>query len=127
MRWVSWALIFFQVVWMNVIIPGHIRGAVTLPDRKAAARQEMGPKVLDAGGCCASLIGKKDKTRTPTSEERQRCAVCFVAAGYSLPPVYGFDLTPNGTAIETVVAFVQRIESPAFPRTYDATGPPSHL
>lgn len=76
------ALVVFQSLWLNVIIPGHTRGAITLPGFKSTPDT-----------CC-----KQDsKKQAPSDDRASHCAVCFFAARLSMPVV--IDLTPQELAL----------------------------
>ena len=77
------ALIVFQSLWLNVILPGHTRGAITLPGYKA-----------ESGTCCKHESPKK---QIPTNDRASHCAVCFFAARLSMP--VAIDLTPQELAL----------------------------
>jgi hypothetical protein len=88
------ALIVFQAIWLNVILPGHTRGVVTLPGTERpqtrAARE----------GCCAR---KKSKDPAPESSSRaSRCAICFFAMRLTTPPVV--DLRPPAMSLLESIA-----------------------
>lgn len=82
MRRLRWSFILFQLLWLNAVVPGHTRGAVTMPGSTPAAARE-------ADSCCdESHHGKK---QSPTPDQQKRCAVCYFAIGIHLPPVVSFD------------------------------------
>jgi hypothetical protein len=107
-------LIVWQVWCLNVFLPSHTRGAMTVG--KATHT------------CCepAETRDRDDsKNNKPTPEEQSRCSVCYFAAGLSTPPVFDLDLQPSG--------LVDRIDPPApalvasndYPLPYYACGPPA--
>lgn len=112
MRLTRVALIFYVLVWFNVIVPGHTRGVITLP---------AGDASMSAGGCCPTkLPGQK-----PTPAEQKRCAICFVAATYTLPPVFTINLEP-GESLGTHVAVVLRqVRFLDYPAPFWPVGPPA--
>lgn len=114
MRVLRWSFILFQFVWLNIVLPGHTRGAITMPGSKPAA---------SCGSCCASPV-KSDKPHKPTPDEQRRCAVCYFAAGYTIPVVFHFDLKPNGATVAIAVEHAEQIAGLNLLRTYDANGPP---
>ena len=84
------ALLLFEALWLNVIVPGHQRGAVPLPGESCAACQVQ---VADRE-CCSHHSQQKT---TPAKEKgrgdpAQHCAICYFAARICPPPV--IDLTP---------------------------------
>src|SRR5215218_9673907 len=83
------ALLIFQALWLNVVVPGHTRGAVTLPGWDEAAKQPA------AHACCAAdSPAKHGRSSGPKhdSDRAAHCAVCFFAVRLSLPTT--IDLTP---------------------------------
>src|SRR4051794_13144805 len=73
-------LILTQALWLNVMLPGHTRGSITLSGSKHSS-------------CCASKnndSGSKD--RAPSQRDREHCAICYFAAGLVSPPVVDFRL-----------------------------------
>lgn len=78
MRFSRWIFIFCQFLWLNVILPGHTRGAYTVPD---GARQSVST-------CCESHDEPSDSQdgKIPSDSDRQRCAMCFMIAGLTVAP-----------------------------------------
>jgi hypothetical protein len=111
MRRLVWPVILFQLFWLNVFVPGHTRGAITMPGAHAA----------EASGCCEP---QKSDTGKPTPEQQRRCAVCYIVAGYSLPPVFDIDLRPMG--LLAIIADHQNEDAPllALMLSYHANAPP---
>jgi Protein of unknown function (DUF2946) len=81
------ALLIFQALWLNVIVPGHQRGIVQLPNLHASASTACD------SGCpfCACNQGNPAKSKSPTNRS-ENCAICSFAAYLSVPPT--IDLTP---------------------------------
>jgi hypothetical protein len=71
------ALIIFEGIWLNVIIPGHTRGAVTMP---------CGCSQTAASPFCPLCAAAKGSHSAPTPADRAHCALCFFAAHLSIPP-----------------------------------------
>jgi hypothetical protein len=71
---VALAVLLYEALFLNVLVPIHTRGAITLSGREGAS-------------CCASHETQKSSKRTPTDKDRQNCAVCNFAARMSTPPV----------------------------------------
>lgn len=83
------ALILFQALWLNVIVPGHTRGIVTLPGFEPASC-EAEPSSHD---CCAgSRRSEPSDDPQPGDGRAANCAICFFAARLTLPTT--IDLTP---------------------------------
>jgi hypothetical protein len=84
-------LIAFQALWLNVVLPGHTRGAITLGGGGNDACCQV---PVTAKACCKTgdATHKKSAPTAPNDNRKARCAVCFFAARVVPPPV--FDLTP---------------------------------
>ena len=78
------ALVIFELIWLNVIIPGHTRGCVTMPCGCSA--WSVTPGTAPACPLCAAAEAKGSR-HSPTPTDRQNCALCFFAAHLSIPPV----------------------------------------
>ncbi|MEA2710270.1 MAG: hypothetical protein QOF78_2871 [Phycisphaerales bacterium] len=118
-----WCFILFQCVWLNVVLPGHTRGVVTLAgtdesrgdSRSVAARHE----------CCGGGASRRgDEKKSPTPSEKSRCAICFFAANVAPPaplinPITELRLRQTMPAPAAAVA-----ASVARPVTYLGRGPP---
>src|SRR4051812_27410049 len=86
------ALLIFQALWLNVILPGHTRGIITLP----------GAACADSGsGCCAKAKSSEQETPAKPNRRAAACAVCFFAARLSTPDVV--DLSPPPLGLIAVV------------------------
>ena len=71
------ALIVYQVAWLNVVLPGHTRGAVTVPGYQ--------PSIAKA--CCATdRSGARHDEDAESRERARHCAVCHFAAMLSVAP-----------------------------------------
>src|SRR4051794_35307660 len=80
------SLLVFQAVWLTVILPGHTRGAVTLPGYKPADSESC-------AGCCPQHSGTSDPATPADPGRAAHCAICFFAARLSVP--VAIDLTPQ--------------------------------
>jgi hypothetical protein len=114
MRAARWVFLVFQLVWLNAIMPGHTRGAIPLPGSS--------PSCEGGHSCCAgrSQAGKK----APTPDEKRRCAICYFAAGLSLPPVVLLDHVVLGLVALLPLPPPVRPVFQAPPTPYDALAPP---
>ena len=107
-------LIAFQVLFLNVVLPGHTRGVVTMSGRSASAAAES--------GCCHGKHG--GDSGKPSEKDKSECAVCFFAARVTPPPVVDLNLTRLGlveviAAARPVVAESAQVELP-----YHGRAPP---
>jgi hypothetical protein len=110
-------LVIFEALWLNVILPGHTRGMVTMPC--CACECSAAP----AGACphCCEASGAPHK---PTPADRANCALCFFAAHLSIPPTIDMS-APKLRFLNYVGAesakhlFARQVILP-----FDGTGPP---
>jgi hypothetical protein len=65
-------LLGFQAVFLNIIVPGHTRGIITLSGKNAVA----GAADL---GCPFCTPIKSDTKKTPNRQDRDECAICNLA------------------------------------------------
>ena len=119
------ALLVFQAFWLNVVLPGHTRGVITLPGFEPAAdscHADGGPA---ARGCCPGPSKSAgSQAPKPGDGRAAHCAVCFFAARLTLPAT--IDLTP------APLELLELAEAPRIPRvvsierlpTYLGRGPP---
>jgi hypothetical protein len=122
------AMLVFQAVWLNAILPGHTRGIVTLPGAAddCASCASVAPRA--AGGCCATEggDGRAPREKDPVPPGRAgRCAICHFAARLTIPPVV--DLRPPALEPAAVrpAQLSLRCVALRFPPPYDACGPPA--
>ncbi len=85
MPWRSVRILFilWQAAWLNVVVPGHTRGAITLPDGVPHS-------------CCSQNGMQHDQPASPTQNDRAHCAICYFAAGLSTPVYFEFHLNLLG-------------------------------
>jgi len=78
------AVLIFQALWLNVIVPGHTRGIVQLPGSNHCSTVNSCP-------LCANEhpAGSKDAPANRSSN----CAICFFAAHLNVPPTIDLSLT----------------------------------
>ena len=95
------ALLAFQVLWLNVIVPGHTRGIVKLPGSPADAPQSC--PMCDAAKAATPTKGT-DGTKGK-GDPVDGCAICFFAAHLATPPVIDLAPPPLGLA--------ERLDPPA--------------
>jgi hypothetical protein len=82
------AVLLFQAVWLNAVVPGHQRGAVALPGETCAACH------ASAESCCPDMAeGPPARPESPApNDPASHCAIChFAAALFAAPPI---DLSP---------------------------------
>ena len=99
MRALRWSFILLQVLWLNVVLPGHTRGVITLPGTDCADDRgvaSVAQQQSDAHACCHGAAKSTRNDRTPTPRQRGACAVCFFAAHMAPPAPVVCGLLPLG-------------------------------
>jgi hypothetical protein len=111
------ALLVFQAVWLNVILPGHTRGVITVPGAETDARHT----------CCAAPQAQHTPNDNPPPAKNRagNCAVCFFAARLSLPTVVDLTPAPLGLAEVRPVPQPDTAVSVEFPAVYQGRAPPA--
>jgi hypothetical protein len=79
------ALLLYEALFLNVLVPVHTRGAITL-------------NASSGSSCCASHETRSTPKQAPSEKDRQNCAVCNFAARMSTPPVICHQLPELGLA-----------------------------
>ena len=85
----SWArksvavfLLAFETIFLNVIVPGHTRGAVTLTGKSEIA------SLGDLGCPLCARSDDSSKQKKPSEQDRSQCAICQLALQmFTAPPV----------------------------------------
>jgi hypothetical protein len=110
------ALVLFQALWLNVILPGHTRGIITLPGTACAD----GPS-----SCCLRKAHVKSHLPAKPAPRPGSCAVCFFAARLSTPDF--IDLTPPPLGLLTTASIPpsQSLYPPSLVLAFDSRGPPA--
>ena len=79
-------LLVFQAFWLNVVLPGHTRGVVTLAGANGGSCHVRG------GDRCCPTSKSSDNDQESREKRASRCAICFFAVRLTAPPPV--DLTP---------------------------------
>jgi DUF2946 family protein len=93
-RSITIAILLFQALWLNIIVPGHQRGIVQLPQ----------PKSILCPCCCESSGDARpasNSTPCPPHRAPENCAICSFAAHLTIPPPVDFTL-PKLTLLSRV-------------------------
>jgi hypothetical protein len=108
------ALLIFQALWLNVILPGHTRGIIALPGARGASK---------ASTCCTDSKSKPDAPAKPAPRP-SACAVCFFAARLTLPEV--IDLSPPALGLlDTIdIPLAQQVVDTRCLIPFNGRGPP---
>ena len=114
------ALLAFQFLWLNIILPGHQRGVVTMPGAECPACEA--PAEQTERACCAR------HTHVPhpvPSDRSERCAICFFAARVSQAVAFDFTHPPLQFVGMHELPPAAVSHSPQFASTYLGRAPPS--
>ena len=114
------AILLFQALWLNVVLPGHQRGVVALPGSECPNCRLALATACHSG--CATTPA--DSNRSVPGDPASHCAICQFAAMLSLPPV--IDLSPpvhHFLELRTIPVAECLVSLP-FPATYDGRAPP---
>ncbi len=105
-------LLVFQVFWLNVVVPGHQRGVVSLP----------------GSGCACAACGTGEhapaKAPAPRGDAATHCAICHFAARVTPPPIYDFTPPRLGLAAILDVPAPAIFKCISIPACYDGRAPP---
>jgi hypothetical protein len=122
----SIALLVFQAIWLNAILPGHERGVVTLGGADPAASCHAPRKSAPAHACCPSSSAADGEEQPAPGEggRAARCAVCHFAARLTPPPPVDLVPAPAGLAERLPAERVRHLISLALPPVPPIRGPP---
>jgi hypothetical protein len=112
MKGLRWSLILFQFFWLNIVLPGHTRGMITVPGTPPAG------SVSD--DCCATHSDSKQ----PTPDQQKHCAICNFAIGLFTPPVVNYDHLIRGLLHTLPIPPPAAVESDSPLLTYHGRAPP---
>jgi hypothetical protein len=113
------ALLLFEALWLNVIVPGHRRGIVPLPGE---ACWSCAAQASTTRACCTDPLPRKHAPLP--GDPAEHCAICHFAAMLMAPPAIGFELPPLGLLkrVDVPVAGDVYVAAPLI--FYDRRGPP---
>ena len=109
-------MILFQAFWLNVVVPGHTRGSVSMLGDCCASVPAAHAAMSD---CCAM----SDKPHPPPCRGHS-CAICSFAAHQSVPPAI---ICPPPRPMPVAYVPAERARSLFAPVTvlpFDCCGPP---
>jgi hypothetical protein len=81
-------LLVFQTFFLNVVIPGHTRGVITLSGKNGVC------SAADLG--CPFCQHSDDHKKSPTSKDQSDCAICHLALRITTNPPIDFHLDDLG-------------------------------
>jgi hypothetical protein len=117
-RWVAVFLLAVEAIFLNLIVPGHTRGVITLSGKCSC-------NGLADLGCplCAHRVSD-DPKKAPTSQDRCDCAICHLAVCMMSTPPVDLGLGELGLLKLISPPASEEITIAAMVRTYDGRGPP---
>ena len=118
-------LLVQQAFWLLVVLPGHTRGAWTVPGYSAADAccTPAAADAADAKKCCSEPQSPENGENDP-AKRLSHCAVCHIAVRMVVAPPPDLAPTPSGPAEHVAAAVPGAVPSRVVLRTYDSTGPP---
>ena len=117
------ALLVFEALWLNVIVPGHQRGVVRLPGESCpACEADSAPRECCHAQATRQSIPTKHK---PAGDPAQHCAICYFAARLCTPPVIDLSPPPLRLVEQLPVPAAHTRESFKVRPTYYGRAPPA--
>ncbi len=113
-------LLVYQALFLNVFLPGHARGAITLDGKHATA----------ACCCCGTAAESRPDGKgpaVPSERDREHCAVCQFVAGLTSVPVVRLTIHGAGLLDLLPVPPPAVVAARNLIPTYHACGPPPSL
>jgi hypothetical protein len=114
----------FQAIWLNAVVPGHTRGAITLCGAStatvAATDAATGPRQT---ACCPTKKPASDPA--PAGQKSDHCAVCHFAARVTPPPAFDFTLPALARTSIRVDVLPASADSADLPPAFYGRGPPT--
>jgi hypothetical protein len=119
------AILVFEALWLNVVVPGHTRGSVALPGERCPSCERCAADPISP--CCDMPEGQPVASHphsVPHRDPARHCAICYFAARLSLPVVFDFTHPPLGLLGAAAPQPAGHIVSIPFVATYDGRAPP---
>jgi hypothetical protein len=69
-------------------------------------------------------MGTPAKGKAPTEDQKRRCAICYLAMGQTLPPVFVYDLTISGRVVARIETTTPQLTIVEFSFPFYPVGPP---
>lgn len=108
------ALLLYQALFLNVLVPGHTRGQITTSSDSSCS------------SCCASETSdSKRNDGKPTERDKINCAVCYFVARMTPVAFVSLTLPELGLLRLLPTPPPAAVESDEFVPTYLGRGPPA--
>jgi hypothetical protein len=116
------ALVAFQLIWLNVYLPGHTRGVITIDSDhlNEDCDSQVGPSHGNHSCCSPS-----SQEKTPSPKRQAKCAICFFARGLDHSPQFSLDLRPLAFLHAVSTPTPEQLIQPAFFDYFDGRAPPA--
>lgn len=126
MRRMRWTILFWQVFWLNIYLPGHTRGSITVAG-SCCAMDAAATNDANLPACCRleKAAEKQKSGSAPTPRQKSNCAICKLVHGYSLPPLYCFDFRPSGFCRVAGITWSAQVSLLPFNFPFYPVGPPA--
>lgn len=116
--WVALFLLAIEAVFLNLIVPGHTRGVITLTGKSSCA------SLADLGCPLCAHRSSDNPKQAPTGKDRSECAICQLAICILSPPAIDLGLGELGLLKIIPPPNSEEAAVAAMVRTYDGRGPP---
>jgi hypothetical protein len=113
------AVLIFQALWLNVIVPGHQRGVVQLQGSEKVSQPVGCPFCCECGA-----TSKNTKSNSPPAAPGN-CAICSFAAHLCVPPVVDLSLQQLRLLHRVPGEIAENLFARSILLTSDERGPPA--
>lgn len=115
---VSLFTLSFTMVFLNLIVPGHVRGSMTIDGQRSSSN------LCDLGLACGKPAPSTEHP-APSQKDRINCLICHIAGEYGSPGVIVV-FEPALTTLDIAIRIrADACLSTLTIRSYDACGPPA--
>jgi hypothetical protein len=118
------ALLVFQTLWLNVVLPGHTRGVVTLAGAACDSCTSRESHVAGSAVKHHCSASRRQPSSEPTQKQKANCAICAFAARITPPPPILTAPAHAGSSLSLDVPGPGVVVSPRLIPTYYGNGPP---
>lgn len=108
---------------MMVYVPGHVRGQYTMPGAEDAGHHA--PKPVLCGDFDPAKQSPAQSNR-PTEDQKRRCHVCYLAAGYTVATSFHFEILLACHSLQRDVLMREQQRQVEFAFPFYPSGPPAN-